>query len=199
MADFPSRALLKGLITHLKANMPSLAEAYDDFPNPNQKLKYPCLSIFAKAPEYQPMMPYVVGKGSVIVGGPDDGKVPVRKVMGAFEYKLQIDLWADSKPARAKIESELLGAFSKDPSVAGISLQLADYFNEWVRFDITSFDYPDSGEASQRSEWRTLITVLASCKHIAETNAFVIETIENNLETPDSIASVDEDDVTTII
>lgn len=199
MADFPSRALIKGLITHLKANMPSLQDAYDDFPNPNQKLKFPCLSIFAKAPDFKPLMPYVVFKGAVIPSGPDMGKLPVRKVMGSFELKLQIDLWADSKPKRALIETELMNAFAKNTSVAGISLQLADYFDQWVRYDIDGFDYPDSGEQSQRSEWRTLITVLASCKYIVETNEFVIETIENNLETPDSIASSEEDSVTTII
>jgi hypothetical protein len=199
MADFPSRAMLKGLITHLKANMASLQEAYDDFPNPNQKLKMPCLSIAGRSPVFNPMMPYVTHKGAQITSGADEDKYPVRRCMGTFDFSFQLDLWARSKPERALLETELMLAFSKNTSAHGISLQLSDYFNEWVRFDIEGFNYPDAEPAAQRGEWRTIVTVLGHCRFIVEKNEFLIETIENNLETPGSIPSDDDENVTTII
>lgn len=199
MADFAVRGCIKGLIVHLKANMPSLKQAYDDWPNPNQKLEYPCLSIFSRNPSYMGVNPYVISKGDPIISGPDEDKVPVRTVIGMWDFKFQIDLWADSKPTRAKIEKELMAAFSKDRSTSGVNLQLTDYFSEWVHFDLADFAYADTEEGSQRSEWRVKVDVLANCREIIETNEFIIETIENNLETPNTIPSSPEDGGTSII
>lgn len=199
MADFPSRTILKTLIAHLEAEMPSLVDAHDEFPNANKKLVMPCLTVFSQKPKYTPMMPYVIQKLAVIASGDDAGKVPVQKVMGAFEFKLQLDLWTTSKPARATLDSELMAAFSMNPSVHGLSLQLIDYYDQWARYDIVSFDTTDSEASSQRQEWRTKVEILASCKQIVQTNESVITTIENTLTTPVAIDADEDSSVTTII
>lgn len=192
MANELTREISKELIAHLVANMPSIEKAYDDFPNPEQELEYPCLSVFMRTPDYEPCMPYVIYKGAKIFSGPDENKVPVRKVVGSYEFALQIDLWCQSKPQRHEIYEEFFRAFHKDHYVAGISLQLDGYYNEWARFDLDGIEFVDSEQGSQRNEWRVLINVKANCKAITAQNEFIIETIENNLETPDDIESPPE-------
>lgn len=199
MAEFTSRVVVKGLIANLKANMPALKQAYDDWPNPNQKLEFPSCSIFSGPMAFTPVMPYVTSKGAKITTGADTDKYPVRRVMGRWDFKLTIDLWADSKPSRATIENQLITAFNLNPDVAGIRIQLTDYYNEWVSFIIDRFSYPDSQEGSQRSEWRSKIEVLGTCRQVHEKNEFLIGTIENTLATPAEIVNTDEDSVTTII
>ena len=201
MAEFTSRAVLLGLNKFLLANMPSLKKTYDDFPNPNEKLVYPCLTTMAKEPDYKPCMPYVIFKASEPVeSGPNAGKTLIRKVKGSFDFNLQLDMWATSKPDRANIEKELFAAFNKSEDVTGISLQLTDYFDEWVHYGINGISYPDSEGGSQRNEWRTMIRVLVNCREVIESYANLIQTIDNDLEVTEDIPAPEEDDslVTTI-
>ena len=199
MADFPSRSILKTLIAHLESDMPSLVDAHDEFPNANKKLVMPCATVFSKSPKYTPVMPYVISKGTVIASGPDSDKLPVQRVMGQFEFKLQLDLWTTSKPERARLEQELMAAFSQNTAVTGLALQMVDYYDQWVRYDIVGFDNSDSEASSQRQEWRTKVDIIACCDQIVEANEFVIETIENTLTTPDAIDADEDSSVTTII
>lgn len=193
MADFAARALILGLNTFLKANMPSLQATYDEWPNPNQKLKYPCLSTFSRAKTFVPMTPYVIAKGAEVTTGPDAGKYPVKTVMGMWDFQFQIDLWCDSKPTRALAGKELLAAFNKNRSTHGIDLQLADYHDLWVHYSLADMTYDDSEAGSQRSEWRIKIDVLVNTREVVETFEHLIEEIENNLETPNTIESPPDD------
>ena len=90
-------SMVKGLVGFLKTNMPSVQQAVDDFPNPNQKLIFPAISVMTKSPVYVPFQPYVIAKGEKDLA---TGKYPVTKVMGSWDFSFQIDLWAESKPAR---------------------------------------------------------------------------------------------------
>ena len=76
---------------------------------------------------------------------------------------------------------------NKNPVDHGISLQLADYHNEWVRYDLTSIEFVDSEGESQMSEWRIIATVLANVRDIRESVDYLMEQIENKI-----VAATDE-------
>jgi hypothetical protein len=177
-------SLTKGLLSYLRTHIPSIQQAFDEFPNPSQTLKYPAVSVFLRNPTFTPMMTYVVSKGAEL----PSGKRPVRRVVGMYDFSLQLDLWAESKPARFKLLNDFFLAMHHNYQTHGISLQLPDYFNEWVRFDLAGVEFVGDEGASQRAEWRVKADLLANAKAIVESQEFVIETIENNLETPPEIA-----------
>jgi hypothetical protein len=191
-----SQAIIGALAAHLKANVPALAAVYDDFPGPSQKLKYPCASIFTGQPKFEPLMPYVIAKGT---SADADNRYLVRRCVGHYIFNLQLDVWCESKFDRHKMHELIFAGFNSDQKVMGLSKQLGDYFNEYARFSMTGFNFTDSEEASQRSEWRVKFDIVADCKAILETYEHLIETIENNLETPTSALIPDEEDVGSII
>ena len=199
MANEVTKTIVKALIVHLKARMPSLLEAYDDFPNPSQPLKMPGMSVFLRKPNFNPLSTYVLSKGALIASGADTGKYPVKRVVGSYDFNMQVDLWCPTKPSRHSMFQEFFAAFNNNAMVSGLSLQVADYHNQWVRFDMDDPEFVDSQEGSQRNEWRVKIDVLANCKAIVSTNEYLIETIENNLETPDEIESPTEEESGQII
>lgn len=184
-----SYSLIKSLSTHLLANCKSLKKVYDNFPNPSQKLEYPCGTIFSGKPTFNPHGDqYVLFKGAVITTGADSGKYPVQRVVGNYEFKFQLDLWCSTKFERHAIWQEFFKGFNNNSSAMGLSLQLTEYFNTFAHYSITDFDFSDSEEQSQRSEWRIRVGILVDCVAVIERNESLIETIENNVETPETIA-----------
>lgn len=188
-------SIIKALATYLKANVAGLQEVYDDFPSPSQKLKYPSGSIFTGSPKFHALTPYVIWKGSAL----PNGKVPYKKVIGQYEFDLQLDLWVASKAQRHEIYELLVAAMNPSPTAPGLSLQLSSYHNEWARYLIRGLQYPDSEENSQRSEWRVKVDIVADIKCVASFTDYLIQTIENNVETPNEIQAGEDDSVTSIL
>lgn len=179
-------AVGKNLGAFLKANMPSLNGVQYEFPAPNQPLQYPSVSIFQQSPSFQPMANWVLFKGSVIASGPDAGKYPVKRIIGQFNFQIQLDFWTRSKPERNKIFEEFLAAFHKD-RVSGVSLQMADYHNIWIHHSLDAFTLETSDMESTKNEWRSKVNLVANCYAVAEANEYLMETIENKIELPPAI------------
>ena len=66
-------------------------------------------------------------------------------------------------------------------------------------FDVSNVVWLDNEESVQRSERRVIVDILVNVRSVIETSDHLIETIENNLETPASIPNVADGGDTTII
>lgn len=193
-----SRAVVKALMEHLKASMPELAAVYDDFPNHNQALKYPALTVFTNEPKFENLMPYVHSKKD-----PTGISSEVVKVIGQYEFRLQLDLWSKTKFERHDLYESLFRALNPNSLNPGLSIKLTEYYDLWCRYTFISFSFLGSEPESQRNEFRAKINVIADVKAVTESVESLMDTIENNLEIPSPVEEIDEpeseDDSTIII
>lgn len=190
------QAVIKAISTYLKTAIPSLQAVTDDWPNASQNLKYPSITVLTGDFQFTQQENYVIWKNSV---AELDGKVKVRKVNGSYDFTLKAHLWADSKPKRQELYELVMNAMNPNFSISGLRLQLADYFNEWATFDVSKNVFLDNEESSQRSERRVIVDILVNVRSVVETTNYLIEEIENTLETPASIPNVTDPGGTTII
>lgn len=173
------KAVIEALGIHLKENMPRLKQVIYEFPAPGVKLLYPTLSIIHEGnPLFTNLQPYELEKGAIA-----NHKAPVQYVVGQYELRLQLDLWCGNKEERYRMYDEFFQAFNKDINPMGLSLKLSKYHNLWTRFDQVGQDFPDNQEASQTSEWRARVSILAHCKAVlGKVESIITEPIENNLD-----------------
>jgi len=187
------QAVIKALSAYLKTAIPSVTSITDEWPNPSQNLVFPCITVLLGEPNFVQAMNYVVWKDTV----PQvDGKFKLRKVNGTYDFVLKAHLWADSKPKRHELYDLFMKAMNPDFTVSGLRLKMTDYFDEYATFDLSKTAFIDSGDAVQRSERRMIVDILVNCRSIVETTNYLIEQIENNLETPASIPNTSEGSTT---
>lgn len=190
------QAVIKGISTYLKTAIPSLQAVTDDWPNASQNLKFPCITVLTGDFQFVQQENYVIWKSST----PEvDGKVKIRKVNGSYDFTLKAHLWADSKPKRQELYDIVMNAMNPNTTISGLRLQLTDYFNEWATFDVSKNVFLDNEESSQRAERRVIVDILVNVRSVVETTNYLIEEIENTLETPASIPNVTDPGGTTII
>lgn len=190
------QAVIKAISTYLKTAIPSLQAVTDDWPNASQNLKFPCITVLTGDFQFVQQENYVVSKNTT----PElDGKVKIRKVNGSYDFTLKAHLWADSKPKRQELYDLVMNAMNPNSTISGLRLQLADYFNEWATFDVSKNVFLDNEESSQRAERRVIVDILVNVRSVVETTNYLIEEIENTLETPASIPNVTDPGGTTII
>lgn len=180
-----TRAVARGLADYLKAAIPTLLSAYQEFPDPSQRLDYPSLSVFMRNPTFKPYSdPYVIYKGPKDVSA---NAFPIRRVVGIYEFSLQVDLWCGSKYERDALYEQIFQAMQPSPGRVGLTIQLTDYYDSIAEYDLTAVSYSDGESAAQRKEWRATVSVSASCSAIRETLEYLMETIENTLEITEQI------------
>lgn len=191
-----TEAVVKALTAYLKVAIPSLQAVTDDWPNASQNLKFPCITIMTGEPQFVQQENYVIWKNTT----PElDGKYKVRKVNGSYDMVLKAHLWADSKPKRHELYELFMNAMNSNFTIAGLRLQMPLYFNEWATFDVSKNVFLDNEESSQRAERRVIVDILVNVRSVIETTNYLIEQIENTLETPASIPNVTDPGGTTII
>lgn len=187
MADHVAKAIMEGLGTHLKDRIRNLEQVLYDFPAPNITLKYPSLSIISGDPTFAAEAnSYIISQGDT---NPDTQKASVARVVGTYEFKLQIDFWCRDKVERFKIYDQFFKAFHTQIEPMGLNLQLSNYYDLWCRYDQIAYHYEDSQIGSQRAEWRVIIDLLAQCRAVLESDEFIVETVETVLTTPQTIES----------
>ena len=169
-----------------------IQKVYNQFPATNEKMVFPSLSLITKDPKFTPAMPYVISKTSE---DPEDIEKLVRRVVGQYDIEMQMDLWASYKPQRDSLYEDIFNAFNLNDDVPGISLQLTGYYDQWIHFSLAGMTFIGDEAADQRGEWRAMIRVLATVNAVTEKVANTIQTIENNLETPESITPPADDAV----
>lgn len=169
-----TKEVVRRLGNHLKSLMPELAQVVEEFPESNQQLKYPCLSIItAGDPTHTPCDPYLLRKKDAI-----SNKASVLYVSGSYDLTLQLDFWAASKEQRSKIYDSFYKAFNSQWPVMGLSLILENYYNTIGRYDLTSYRFNDGEESSQRKEWRAKVKIIVTAKAVLERKEFIIAETE---------------------
>lgn len=167
----PVELALDDLITYLKTQIAATA-FIRDFPNRNEALVMPSITVTHNTDgAYESLDPYELSI-STPVG--DSAAVTVIWIVGQWDFKVQLDLWAASKPARDKLFSDVYRAINKQIHPMGLSLPLPSYYGLFARFDINGFSHIDNEQAAQRQEWRTKIDLLANLKQAQEESAFII-------------------------
>lgn len=178
-----SEAIVNQLATYLQSAMPELAQVLEDWPAASQVLKYPSLTIFSNKPTLMNLMPYELSRSA-----PDlQNRTVVKWIVGEYDFKLQLDLWAASKKERNDLYDLFFQKFNRDINPMGLGLQLEKYHGIWCRYDMTGYSFEDGEAASQRREWRAKIDIVANCRAILEQTLYAMKVIETDVETPDTI------------
>jgi hypothetical protein len=175
-------AVQRAIATYLKTSVPSLQGVYDDWPSPSQKLKYPSASLFMGSQKFMNGLPYEISR----VAGVNNTLVTTR-IVGIYEMRLQLDVWCATKADRHQMFESIFLALNPKKETNGFNLILADYFNLPMHVSLLGFDYVNTEQESERSEWRTKFDLVADTKAAIQSVDYPITTIENNLETPDVI------------
>lgn len=191
-----TQSVVKGLADFLKANMPSVKKAYYNWPAPNEQLEYPALSVMARIPEFRGLSPYTIWRGEK---DPATNLAKYRRVVGIWDFSLQVDLWSSYKPQREQLLAELVEAFSLDPMVSGLNIQLQNYFDQWASYTLGNPQFVDGELGSQQNEWRVTAIVTANCRAVREYSGSLIETIENHLEILDEVDGPVDPDTAAIV
>jgi hypothetical protein len=191
---------VKTLATYLKAPIPEL-EIITEWPDAKHKMVLPCLSIITVGtPRIVPGMPILHSKATVL----DEDDEPTINtttvyIMGHYEAKIQLDLWTDYKAKRNVLYEKLMAAFDKQfvdaGSPQGLSLTLVDYHNCFARYDQTGYTYMDSGDTSQREEWRVKIDVEVSYPRLAEKVESIMAEITLKNRIDETVVAESEDPI----
>jgi hypothetical protein len=155
---------------YLKENVSGLLEFYDEFPSTNRAFKTPSVSVITTSFEFAPCAH--VYKESV--GAITANKANVLWVVGDYEVKVQLDVWAGSKEERDDFFDAVFNALNPKISPMGLTLILNDYFGSLCDYLYVGHSFADSEERSQADEWRVTMTVLATCKALRDRKEFII-------------------------
>ena len=164
MALEPNITVVRTLVNFFNANVVGLTDVLEEFPDPNQDLNYPSISIITSGtPELINWMPSAFSK---VDNAQDPDKLDIVYVMGQYNLSLQVDLWAEYKSQRAEFFQKILDVMDKEfidnDKPTGLSLPLVDYHGAIARYDQVGYNYMDNESESQRNEWRALFNILVS-------------------------------------
>ena len=155
-----TKCVLTELTDYLKKKM-ALGSVSHQWPDPNVQLKYPALTVFSGNPRLTPQPATVFARGKVV-----GNKGDIFWHVGDYDWKLQLDLWTDSKEARHQLYESLFRAINSMLPITGLSLKLTDYHDVFCRYDLNAIEYIDGEESAQRKEWRLKAEILAKCEAI---------------------------------
>ncbi len=180
---FP-KALTEALAAHLLANVSGIAKVYAEWPNKNEDLTYPSISITSAAPKFERCAPYVLALGTLI---PDTVRSINKYVVGQYDVTLQLDLWTRYKLERDTFYEKLFTVLQpRRPH--GFTLQLSAYHSQWVGFSLNGYQFRDSEDGATREEWRAILSLEATCRAIStETEYIITHEPELLFSTPNNI------------
>lgn len=165
---------------YLVDTIEDLKEYYDEWPQSNETLDMPCVSVITLNPEFRPLMPYYLK--------PESGEITahaanIKYVVGIYDIPIQLDIWARNKEERDDLFDAVFNALNPNISPMGLVLALEEYHNQLCDIVMTGHEHGDSQERSERDEWRTTLKLLATCKAVRIRKDFVIEDTEITVET----------------
>ena len=149
----------------------------DEWPEPGYQNKDVTIAITTVGtPETVNRMPTIFSQ----VDNVDPDKLDVTYNIGQYNLGIQIDVWTDYKAKRndwyQKISDILDSQFIDSGAPVGLSLTMDDYLGAIARYDQVGYNYSDSEESVQRSEWRVRFDLRASFpKLILKTESKILE------------------------
>lgn len=150
-------------------NALQLRQVIEDFPDPNQSLSYPALSLSIIGADYQPETPYIHNQPSA-----SNHKSDVKYVVGQYNWTIRLDFWERSKEERHDLYERFFQAFSPNLPRHGLSLTLKNYHDIICSYTQTNFSLGDSEEASQRREWRAQVDIVANCRAVLTKREYIV-------------------------
>jgi len=158
-------AMLLGL-TFRKANGTDLRQPVSTFqlrnvrrewPEPNQRLEYPCASIVDMGMSDYSAVNFVPSCLEETADVHGDGTVLWRLSELACDF--QVDFWSNDKPTRESIAAALPGAFSPGENY-GVELECSErYYRALARATLEATVREDDGGTAYVREWRLRATV----------------------------------------
>jgi hypothetical protein len=176
---------ITALQDYLRVSLPILNQIIDDFPLPNEDLNYPALSVSHDAAQgYTTLTPYEEALDPEVS---TNNTGQTLWIVGQWDFSVQLDFWARNKVERDLLFSRFFSAFNPQIEPMGLSLKLGRYYNLWARYDLKGYQHKDDEAASQRQEWRTMVTLNVHVKHALTQNQFrVTQPVVLNLEITDN-------------
>lgn len=191
-------AAVRGLQKYLQDNVNELEEVYDEWPYFGDELTMPCASVVTVGtPEYTNLMHYIYAR----IADPDIAENDIiHEVIGQYDARIQVDIWAESKIERSRLLESVTNALNKQyieqDLPCGLSLTMTDYYNVIARFDLVGHTYIDNEQNSQRAQWRVKMDLLVNYPKLAIKSVPRISeiTVINQI---DDNSSVNDDNVDT--
>jgi hypothetical protein len=168
VTDFP-KSCVDALAAYLLANVAGISKVYSEWPNKNQTLSYPSISITSGKMNFRRCPPRVLSIGSVA-----NNQATNKYVVGDYDpLTLQLDIWARNKPERADFYEKVF-ALLQPAAQQGLALQLTNYHNEIVSFHLTGYRYADAEQTATLQEWRAILSLEAAGRAIVSQTDYVI-------------------------
>lgn len=177
------------LAEYLLDSVPALKDALDEWPQANEDLDMPCVTVLSQNPAFRPLMPYYIKPTDAEIAA---NKAKVKYVVGIYDIPLQLDLWARNKEERDDLFDALFNVLNPRISPMGLVLDLGEeYHDQLCDIIYTGHNHGDTQERSERDEWRTTLTLNATCKAIRVREEFVIETTEVTVEPLNTVEPIE--------
>lgn len=156
-----------------------------EWPAANEKLSYPSLTLFQQTPKFSPRavlteVARTYADGTQIASS-------ISYACGDWDLRMQLDLWCRNKFERKAFFEAVHRTLNPQLEPMGLSLQLTNYFNQWVRYDLIDYQFLDDETGIERQEWRVRINLLANCTEVLTRTDYAIKTVDITVETPDNI------------
>lgn len=136
----------------------------EEWPSPEYQNKCVTIAVTTVGEgELQNLMPTVFNRQD----NPEDtSQLLVDYLVGQYNLSIQVDVWTEYKATRndwyEKIDDLLDSQFTNSEQSRGLSLRMVEYFEAIARYDQIGYNYSDSGESAQRSEWRVRFNISTS-------------------------------------
>lgn len=183
-----TEALPYHLGEYLLAQVPDLKDFLDEWPQSNEDIDMPCVSVTTGPQVFRPLSPYRIKPSLADIA---DSKAPVKWVVGIYDIPVQVDVWGRNKEERDDIFDAVFNALNPTISPMGLVLSLPDYHNQLCDLVATGHEHMDTAERSDRDEWRTMLKLNATCKAIRVREEFVIESTEITVQTLNTVEPIE--------
>jgi len=180
-----SKQAVKVLADYLLANVSGIAQVLSEWPSANIELNYPAISITTKGAPFTPCDPYVLELGVL----DEEANSSINTyVIGQYDLKLQIDIWARNKEERYEYYDKFFSAFNASLRPVGLRLQLTEYYDRWIAYTETGYRFDDTQKGSETESWRVTVDIEATCDAVREAEEFIItQEIGLTLELPSPV------------
>ncbi len=166
----------------------------EEWPRPDQDLKYPTASIIeagttGQSPHNLTPTPLeeTLGLFDCFVGDPNQD--PPKTVLwkeSELSSTFQVDFWTATQPEREAIEGALSQLFSPSEDRSGVLLRgPEEYFDREVRFTLMSTKRDDTGATAYPNEWRLRCSIQVESDIVSLRKAILIQPSKVRLDVID--------------
>lgn len=162
------------LADYLKKECKSLKQTIIGFPEPNLRLRTPCVSVYIPRLDYAPSAtPY-----KALQGETQNNQAQVNWVVGDYEATIKLDLWAANKEELDDVFDQVFNCLNPTICPTGFSLVMEDYFDQCANLVYIGHDRVNNEQDSKQDNWRITLDVLAACNAIRSRKEYIIGSTE---------------------